>query len=111
MARADCDARYYAKNKRTQQERVARRKREIAAWVKNLKIGRQCERCGYDHPAALDWHHRPGEEKLFSVCKAPERGAGRTKILAEVAKCELICANCHRVEHFSVFFPDHAPEA
>jgi hypothetical protein len=43
----------------------------------------------------MDFDHRPDEEKLFDV------GTGllysKEKVLAEIAKCDLICACCHRI--------------
>jgi len=59
--------------------------------------GGKCILCGYAHPAGLTFHHRNPDEKLFqldaSVCKA------YPTMLAEAAKCDLICANCHAEKH------------
>lgn len=60
-----------------------------------LKLAEGCADCGYDsHPAALDFDHVRGE-KLFSV----SRGAGYPweTVLEEIAKCEVVCSNCHRI--------------
>jgi hypothetical protein len=45
----------------------------------------------------MDFDHRPGETKCFNLAIA----AGQTrlswaKMLAEIAKCDVVCANCHR---------------
>jgi hypothetical protein len=46
----------------------------------------------------LDFDHLPGEEKLFSIGQgAKEKGMTMEKLNAEIKKCELVCANCHRV--------------
>ena len=59
--------------------------------------GLVCSRCGFDDPRALEFHHRNAAEKLFNVMSglsyAPDR------LLAEIAKCDVICANCHAIEH------------
>lgn len=60
--------------------------------------GGRCNRCGYDqHYAALQFHHVEPSEKDVSWAKLRLRSW--TKIEAELDKCELLCANCHAVEH------------
>ena len=44
----------------------------------------------------MDFDHRDGEVKLFDVSKGM-LSLGRAKVLAETAKCDIICANCHRI--------------
>ena len=61
--------------------------------------GGKCRSCGYQKcPEALEFHHRDGTEKDFSVSG---RGYTRSwaKIRAEIGKCLLLCANCHREVH------------
>jgi hypothetical protein len=43
----------------------------------------------------MDFDHRPGELKSFGLGAAS--GRNREAIVAEIAKCDLVCANCHRV--------------
>ncbi len=59
--------------------------------------------CGFSHPATLDYHRRNGE-KEFSIADAVAKGYSKARILKEVAKCVLVCANCHRIEHFNKRF-------
>lgn len=60
------------------------------------KIDKGCADCGYaEHGFALDFDHRPGEEKLKGV--AVMLGWSWDKIMAEVLKCDVVCANCHRI--------------
>jgi hypothetical protein len=58
-----------------------------------------CARCGEDHPACIVFHHRDPSEKEISIADAMRLGYGRTRILAEIAKCEVLCANCHTKHH------------
>lgn len=61
-----------------------------------IKLALGCMDCGYrEHAEALDFDHRPGEVKRFSI----GGNCVRTwKILwAEIQKCDVVCANCHRV--------------
>jgi hypothetical protein len=63
------------------------------------KQGLSCSECGFSHPAALDFHHRDPATKTDRVSGMAHNGRGWTRILAEIAKCEVLCANCHRILH------------
>jgi hypothetical protein len=43
----------------------------------------------------MDFDHVRGE-KLFEIGQAPSKGASLATLLAEIAKCEVVCSNCHR---------------
>lgn len=64
-------------------------------WLESLK-NRPCDRCHTIYPTfVLDWHHRNPANKLFGL----GRGGwtySKQSILDEIAKCDLLCANCHR---------------
>lgn len=54
-----------------------------------------CADCGMRFPReCMDFDHVHGE-KLFSLSKAASRPLAT--VMAEIAKCDLVCANCHRV--------------
>ncbi len=59
-----------------------------------------CNRCPEKDPRCLDFHHIDHATKSFCVSAAPNCGYSRERILEEIAKCEVICANCHRKETF-----------
>ena len=65
--------------------------------VDEIKIALGCTDCGFNtHPAALDFDHLPGFEKSETV--AVLVGAGKLDLaLAEIKKCQVVCANCHRI--------------
>jgi hypothetical protein len=75
------------------------RRKERSAYFRALKVKQGCSRCGYkDHPVALDFHHRDPAQKKFNISNNLV-GRNWEKILAEVDKCDIVCANCHRIEH------------
>ncbi len=61
--------------------------------------GGKCRVCGYDRYAgALDFHHLDEKTKKFDLStKGLTRSWVKTK--AEIDKCILVCANCHREIH------------
>lgn len=78
-------------------EGVKRRAAEFRAYVQKIKLERGCADCGYNaHPAALDFDHLPGSVKMGKLASMACGSALKT-IHAEIAKCEVVCANCHRV--------------
>lgn len=99
----------YAANKASYERhktKYQRRARERNARLKQKALeahgSTACERCGYDvHPSALDFHHRNPAEKLFNISvalQAPDKYSWN-EILSEIAKCDVICSNCHDIEH------------
>src|SRR5207237_908 len=59
--------------------------------------GGQCEACSYRGSiAALEFHHRDPGAKEFRISSM---SVSRARLWLEAAKCELLCANCHREVH------------
>lgn len=59
--------------------------------------GGKCIKCGESDLWKLTFHHRIGDNKDSILARLYE---GRlSTLLDEVDKCDLLCANCHRVEH------------
>ena len=55
-------------------------------------------RCGWSgHVAGFDFHHRDPTLKDFNICLAT--GKAWEVVRAELDKCELLCALCHRLHH------------
>ena len=55
-----------------------------------------CADCGRRFPSyAMQFDHRDSSTKSYTVTRMIGR-AGRSKILEEAAKCDIVCANCHR---------------
>jgi hypothetical protein len=90
-------------HKRTRPVRLAQKRKQHArhiAWFRGLKAGKPCADCGgVFHPAAMSWDHLPGSGKTNDVSSLVGRH-NRAAVLAEIAKCELVCANCHAVRSF-----------
>jgi hypothetical protein len=85
------------RNRVTTKKRVA----EHRAKVQQYKAERGCADCGWGpsdprfHPSALDLDHRPNENKLYTI--AAMMSLGWNTIATEIAKCDVVCARCHRL--------------
>src|SRR3989338_1346700 len=89
------DRRTYADRRQELIRAGAKRRRKIKDMAISYKGG-QCEVCGYrKYQGALDLHHLDPKSKEFGIA---DKGYTRswTKVKAELDKCILACANCHR---------------
>ena len=74
---------------------ITRRIQEARAAAVAYKGGK-CEYCGYNkYIGALEFHHKDPTQKDPSSLRAYKL----SRLFAEVDKCLLLCANCHREEH------------
>lgn len=66
------------------------------AWVDAFKLAAGCADCGLRHKesSVYDFDHVRGR-KLFNVGGFSSRTLKQVK--AEIKKCDVVCANCHRV--------------
>lgn len=82
---------------KTNSEATKRDQAAKLAVIQAIKLEHGCADCGYnEHAIALDFDHRPGEIKELSI-GADRARVGLSRLLAEIEKCDVVCANCHRV--------------
>lgn len=79
--------------------------RRVSEWRRNakealvLEAGSQCKDCGETYPPfMMDFDHRDPAEKNFAISKGPNGSiVSLERMRAEAQKCDLVCANCHRM--------------
>ena len=65
----------------------------------NNAKGAGCVLCGYNKClAALEFHHA-SDDKRYTISRS--KNLTLAKLKAEVSKCIILCANCHREVHAS----------
>jgi hypothetical protein len=70
---------------------------ELRAWMIELK-SKPCHDCGNSFPVCcMDFDHRGDDPKEFNIGSMFAHHYGRSLIEQEIAKCDLVCANCHRI--------------
>lgn len=90
---------HYRKNRTQYKEWRKVYRAETKALVQEYKKSRGCSVCGETHIACLDFHHKDGEEKEFAISQMLS-SQGRERVFQEIAKCVVLCANCHRKLHW-----------
>lgn len=92
--------RHYQKNKETIKAKNIAHRAKMKKWWREYKLTLKCE-CGEDHPACLEFHHKDPVTKEKTLSMAAGQGWGKKRILEEVSKCKIVCANCHRKMHWT----------
>jgi hypothetical protein len=91
---------WYQSNKAAHIGYVRNRDGKIQEWFREYKKSLACEVCGENHPACLEFHHLDPKTKKFSVSR-PHSRPSLKGLKEEIAKCRVLCANCHRKEHWN----------
>jgi len=91
---------HYRNNKDKYLERFATRRSSFKEWFADYKLTLKCEECGENHPATLDFHHENPNEKEYGISQMVHLTCSKNKIIEEISKCKVLCANCHRKVHY-----------
>jgi len=67
--------------------------------ISTLKGASGCMRCKIKDPRVLEFHHLDTKKKEFNIADYYYSHFSFEKLNAEIAKCVIICANCHRILH------------
>jgi hypothetical protein len=60
-----------------------------------------CQRCGTSDYRVLSFHHRDPKTKRWNVKEMAQRqGFSKKMIDEEIAKCDILCLNCHSLTHW-----------
>jgi len=68
-------------------------------WINEYKEKHRCAKCGFSNPLCLDFHHIDRNNKYDTVSKMSHLTFSNKRIMEEIKKCVILCANCHRLEH------------
>lgn len=95
---------YYHNNHKRQLGLALVRRHE--AYLKKRKFINQikdvpCADCGMKYPFyVMDFDHKNAKNKVKEIAYMMTRNWSLDKIKAEVVKCEIVCANCHRIRTY-----------
>lgn len=101
----DCHSAYrrthYLNNRQKYIDKAARNKRAFAAEFAKFKKTLKCSRCPETTACCLDFHHLDGAKKDMSISEIVQLG-NIERLKTELAKCIVLCANCHRKLHAGI---------
>lgn len=96
------DRRWYADHPEYRARQIklkTEHRRRNVEWLREDKARRGCADCGERDPVVLDFHHRDPSTKTFSFGETAQLLRSRKRLAEEMAKCDVVCSNCHRRRH------------
>ena len=91
--------RYYSENREAHVRVIMARKATIRLAsleaIGEYLADHPCVDCGESDLRVLDFDHREGVSKHNEVMKLAHDGYSIARVLAEIAKCDVRCRNCH----------------
>lgn len=89
---------YYA-HRQAYIDKAYKKRLELRKWVYQLKHNNPCTDCNQRFPYyVMDFDHL--ENKNNTVSRLINTGS-KKQVIEEIAKCELVCSNCHRIRTYA----------
>lgn len=67
------------------------------------RIIKGCADCGIKNPVVLEFDHKDPSQKSFSIGSDKGRKRPIQEFIEELDKCDVVCANCHRIRTANMF--------
>lgn len=96
----DCHKQHYRDNAEQHKKRVKNRNARIRKELQDILLEyleSGCVDCGQKNIIVLEFDHVVGE-KILPVTVMMRRAVSEKTIREEIEKCEVRCANCHRIK-------------
>lgn len=95
---------YYVENKGKYVEKAMEWNRAQRRVLTDLVVkvkDRPCMDCGNSyHPCVMDFDHRVPQEKVANISRLVALPSSVEKLQREMSKCDVVCANCHRMREW-----------
>ena len=94
---------YQASCNECRKEIMTKKKRHISELVKRWKLRKGCQRCGFkaEHSCQLDIDHIVPKRSAGNDRQAINTSWCKSRLKKELSKCQVLCANCHRLKTFN----------
>ena len=93
-------ANHYQRNKSQYQARDKARLDLARNYVIDLKKKSKCVDCGENNWKCLDFDHKDPSDKFLGISRMVRKRYSPKAIQKEIDKCEVRCANCHRIRTY-----------
>lgn len=92
---------HYQKNKAYYYEKANRKRRELREYIQAVKAANPCADCGINYPYfVMDFDHVEQNIKKVDIISRLVKSNSAKKLHEEIKKCEVVCANCHRIRTY-----------
>jgi hypothetical protein len=90
--------RHYYANKEKYLEKNRKKREKLRQYIRDIKSSSTCADCGKSYPYyVMDFDHLENKQNIVSRLVFSN---SLSALEAEIAKCEVVCANCHRIRTF-----------
>lgn len=79
-------------------ETRAKRRKQCRELILKYLLKNPCLECGEADPRVLDFNHIDPKTKKYNVASMATGSISKKLIIEEISKCEVLCANCHRIK-------------
>jgi hypothetical protein len=86
-------------NSQLRLEYFRRYRAEKRVKLNEIKSKSGCLDCGESNHRCLQFHHRDPSKKTKTISRLYSGTWGWDRITEEIAKCDILCANCHLKKH------------
>ena len=87
---------HYYRNKEKYYSNNKKKKEVMMNYIRDIKDV-PCKDCGIKYcQYVMEFNHRDPLQKTFNISTMAQRGSLK-KMIEEIAKCDVVCANCHRL--------------
>jgi L-lysine 2,3-aminomutase len=83
----------------TEKELAYKTKQQYKKRLAEMKQSSGCVDCGEKNHIVLDFDHL--KDKKYNVSRMIHDGFSWKAIMKEIQKCEIVCANCHRIRTYA----------
>jgi len=102
-AKKRAQRKYYHTHAEERKKKVEERRARLREWFREYKKTLKCSRCDESHWSCLEFHHPNGEDKKAGWDTVnrwiSQYGWNEERMIKELSKLEILCANCHRKIH------------
>jgi hypothetical protein len=83
----------------TKKELAYRDKQNLKRRLAEIKEASGCIDCGINNHIILDFDHL--RDKKYNISRMVHDGFSWKAIEKEIKKCQIVCANCHRIRTYN----------
>tara|TARA_Y100000310_G_scaffold91334_1_gene88685 strand:+ start:6001 stop:6831 length:831 start_codon:yes stop_codon:yes gene_type:complete len=91
---------YNAISLKSRRKLIPQHRERNKQYIKEFLLANPCIKCDEDNPVCLCFHHTDPSQKNCAVSELVDRGSSIERMNKEISKCNILCMNCHHIEHW-----------